>query len=43
MQWYINNELISEAAIPEHIAQKELFPCIEISNKWIKIRINKVE
>jgi hypothetical protein len=40
VHWYLNNDFISEAIIPPHMAVLPLFPYIEISNKWIKLRLN---
>jgi hypothetical protein len=40
IQWYINNDMISECIIPSHMVEVPLYPYIEISNKGIRLRIN---
>jgi hypothetical protein len=40
VHWYINQDFIAEAIIPSHMAAMPLYPYLEVSNKWIKLRIN---
>ena len=43
ISWHLNQDQVGSTEISENMAQQQLYPYMEMSNKWIKIRLNHTD